>query len=108
MIPCTEADLIISDAAIAIENGRITAAGPRAEVLAGAPSDASRVDLDGSFIIPGLWDSHIHLGAYVPPYDQAFEHEKARSSHDPVHPQDAGQPALRHHVAAVAGRGKRR
>ena len=75
VIPCTEADLIISDAAIAIENGRIAAAGRRAGVLAGAPADASRVDLGGSFVIPGLWDSHIHLGAYVPPYEQAFAHE---------------------------------
>jgi imidazolonepropionase-like amidohydrolase len=74
VIPCTEPDLIIADAAVAIENGRITAVGPRAGVLAAA-GDAGRVDLDGAFVLPGLWDSHIHLGAYVPPYEQAFAHE---------------------------------
>jgi len=76
VIPCTEPDQLISDAAVAVEGGRIKAVGPRQDVLAAvAASDARRIDLDGSFIIPGLWDSHIHLGAYVPPYEQAFEHE---------------------------------
>jgi len=76
VIPCTEPDQLISDAAVAVEGGRIKAVGPRQDVLAAvAASDARRIDLDGSFVIPGLWDSHIHLGAYVPPYEQAFEHE---------------------------------
>jgi imidazolonepropionase-like amidohydrolase len=76
VIPCTEPDQIISDGAIAVEDGRIKAVGPRQDVLATvAASDARRIDLEGTFVIPGLWDSHIHLGAYVPPYEQAFEHE---------------------------------
>lgn len=76
VIPCTEPDQLISDAAIAVESGRIKDVGRRQDVLARvAAADARRIDLDGSFVIPGLWDSHIHLGAYVPPYEQAFEHE---------------------------------
>jgi len=76
VIPCTEPDQMISDAAVAVENGRVKAVGRRQDVLAAVgASDARRIDLEGSFVIPGLWDSHIHLGAYVPPYEQAFEHE---------------------------------
>ena len=76
VIPAAEADHVITDAAIAIENGRITAVGPRRDVTANVGGDARRVDLDGAFVIPGLWDSHIHLGAYVPPYEGEFAHEK--------------------------------
>ena len=76
VIPATEPDQIVTDAAIAIENGRITAIGPRRDVIAGAGTDARRVALDGAFVMPGLWDSHIHLGAYVPPYEGEFAHEK--------------------------------
>ncbi len=76
VIPCTEPDLLFSDAAIAVEGGRITAVGHRPDVLARvAAAGARRVDLQGGFVIPGLWDSHIHLGAYVPPHEQAFSHE---------------------------------
>lgn len=76
VIPATEPDLMISAAAIAIENGRLTAVGPRPEVLSQASvAGATTVDLGGAFVIPGLWDSHIHLGASVPPYEQEFAHE---------------------------------
>lgn len=76
VIPCTEPDRLISDAAVAVQDGRIQAVGPRPQVLTQiAAADARRIDLEGRFVIPGLWDSHIHLGAYVPPYEQAFEHE---------------------------------
>jgi imidazolonepropionase-like amidohydrolase len=76
VIPCTEPDRLIAAAAVAVQDGRIEAVGPREDVLARvADADARRIDLEGSFVIPGLWDSHIHLGAYVPPYEQAFEHE---------------------------------
>jgi imidazolonepropionase-like amidohydrolase len=76
VIPCAEPDQLITDAAIAVENGRIKAVGPRRDVLAAvAATGGRRIDLEGSFVIPGLWDSHVHLGAYVPPYEQAFAHE---------------------------------
>ncbi len=76
VIPCTEPDQLISGAAIAVEDGRIKAVGPREDVLASVTATGARqIDLEGGFVIPGLWDSHIHLGAYVPPYEQAFEHE---------------------------------
>jgi imidazolonepropionase-like amidohydrolase len=48
----------VADAAVAIENGRIT------EILAGgrkpAAGDATVIDLKGAYLLPGLWDVHIH------------------------------------------------
>ncbi len=76
VIPCAEPGQLISDAAIAIGNGRIQAVGTRDEVHAEVGgADVHRIDLAGGFVIPGLWDSHIHLGASVPPYEREFEHE---------------------------------
>ena len=47
-------------AALSIEDGRITWIGPAAQVK--IPAGASLVDLGGKFVIPGLIDSHVHLG----------------------------------------------
>lgn len=44
---------------IVIQNGRIAAVGPAGSVA--LPRDARRVDADGRFVIPGLWDMHVHL-----------------------------------------------
>ena len=48
----------IANAAVAIENGRIT------EILTGgrkpATGDATVIDLKGAYLLPGLWDVHIH------------------------------------------------
>ncbi|MDJ0655470.1 MAG: amidohydrolase family protein [Xanthomonadales bacterium] len=47
--------------AIAMADGRVTATGTDSEILAEAPADARRIDLDGRRVIPGLNDSHTHL-----------------------------------------------
>ena len=48
----------ISGASVTIENGRIT------EVLGGSRSPDTRnaavIDLSGAFLLPGLWDVHVH------------------------------------------------
>jgi hypothetical protein len=49
----------IADATVVIEKGRITAAGPRAQVK--VPSGAKEIDAHGKFILPGLWDMHAHF-----------------------------------------------
>ncbi len=49
----------VTDAAVVIENGRITAAGPRSRVR--IPATASMVDTRGKSILPGLWDMHAHF-----------------------------------------------
>ena len=48
----------VAGAAVAIENGRIS------EILSGgrkpAAGDATVIDLKGAYLLPGLWDVHIH------------------------------------------------
>ena len=47
------------DQTILIDGGRIAAIGPRASVA--VPRGARRIDGTGQFVIPGLWDSHVHF-----------------------------------------------
>lgn len=76
IIDCVEADRIITDGALLMADGRIRAVGPRSDVIADAElSSLRRVDADGGYVLPGLWDCHVHLGAVVPPYETGFEHE---------------------------------
>ena len=44
---------------VLLENGRISAVGKSSEVK--IPAKAQRVDGNGLFVIPGLWDMHVHL-----------------------------------------------
>ncbi|MES2390208.1 MAG: amidohydrolase family protein [Acidobacteriota bacterium] len=48
----------IPDSVILIDDGIITAAGPRSKVK--IPKHATIVDAHGKFAIPGLWDMHAH------------------------------------------------
>ena len=43
-----------------IRNGAVVAISPSTETP-GIPAGARVVDLDGRFIIPGLWDEHVHM-----------------------------------------------
>ena len=45
---------------IVIRRGRIHQVGPASTTR--VPPGASRVDLAGRFVIPGLWDMHVHIG----------------------------------------------
>ena len=49
----------VENAAIAIEDGRIAAAGPARAVA--APDDAQIIEGDGLWAVPGLIDTHMHL-----------------------------------------------
>jgi len=51
--------------AMAIDNGRIAAVGESADFLAAAPADATRTNLEGKVVWPGLIDAHIHLENYA-------------------------------------------
>jgi imidazolonepropionase-like amidohydrolase len=44
---------------VVVERGRISAVGPRDAVS--YPGSARVIDGDGKFLIPGLWDMHVHL-----------------------------------------------
>lgn len=51
---------------VLVQDGRIAAVGPRAEVH--APKDAEVIDLPGRTLIPGLMDLHSHV--FLRPYDE--------------------------------------
>ncbi len=48
----------VKDAVIVTRAGKIVAAGPAASTA--VPADATRIDLGGKIVIPGLWDMHAH------------------------------------------------
>src|SRR5262245_21603657 len=50
----------IEDSVVVVNDGRVTAAGPRATVK--APASATVIDVRGKTIIPALVDAHSHLG----------------------------------------------
>ena len=51
---------------ITIQDGKITAIGPTAEIA--IPADATVTDLSGKVIIPGLVDTHSHIGVASRPH----------------------------------------
>jgi imidazolonepropionase-like amidohydrolase len=57
LIDCVEPK-VRPDTAVLIEDGRIRAILPSAEV--GSAGDAQMIDLKGGYLMPGLWDVHIH------------------------------------------------
>ena len=48
----------IANATIVLNDGRIVAAGPGTSMI--IPNGATRVDVTGTYIVPGLWDMHAH------------------------------------------------
>src|ERR1700726_3437033 len=58
LIDCVEPQLR-PDTAVLIEDGRIRAILPSGEVDSAA-GDAQVIDLKGGYLMPGLWDVHIH------------------------------------------------
>jgi predicted amidohydrolase YtcJ len=58
LIDCVEPKLR-ADAAVLIEDGRIRAILPSGEVES-AGGDTRVIDLKGGYLMPGLWDAHIH------------------------------------------------
>jgi imidazolonepropionase-like amidohydrolase len=48
----------IVNATVVSKDGKIIAAGPADKV--DIPADATRIDISGKYIIPGLWDMHAH------------------------------------------------
>ncbi|GAA3850016.1 amidohydrolase family protein [Saccharothrix violaceirubra] len=77
LYPADAAASVIPDGAVLVEDGRITAVGPAAEVA--APADAQVVDATGTMILPGFVNAHWHdlfalrfplRGALRPPHDR--------------------------------------
>jgi predicted amidohydrolase YtcJ len=46
---------------VAVEHGMVVAVGPGAQ----RPAGAEEVDAGGRWLIPGLWDQHVHLGQWT-------------------------------------------
>src|SRR5215471_2848529 len=57
LIDCVEPK-VRPDSTVLIENGRIHAILPSGE--AGSAGDALTINLKGGYLMPGLWDVHIH------------------------------------------------
>lgn len=55
----TDADARISAQTVLISNDRIIAVGPAADTE--IPANTPRIDGTDRFVIPGLWDMHVHL-----------------------------------------------
>jgi imidazolonepropionase-like amidohydrolase len=49
----------LDDSVVVIQNGRISAVGPRSKVR--IPPGANIIDAHGSSVLPGLWDMHAHF-----------------------------------------------
>lgn len=59
---------VTPDQTIVVEKGKIVAVGANASV----PANAERLDAQGRFVMPGLWDMHAHFsGDYEGPLDIA-------------------------------------
>jgi imidazolonepropionase-like amidohydrolase len=59
----------VADADLVIDKGKIVAVGKRGQVQ--VPSHATIRDVAGKFIIPGLVDTHSHIGIYPRPSIEA-------------------------------------
>jgi imidazolonepropionase-like amidohydrolase len=76
VIDCAVPGRSVADAGVLVRGDRIEKVGPRAAVEPSLTGPAVKtVDLEGGFLLPGLWDSHIHLGAAVPPHDVLYAGE---------------------------------
>lgn len=59
IIPITSPE--IDDGALLIRQGKVVAVGPRQKIS--APADAEIIDVRGKVILPGLVDTHSHIGS---------------------------------------------
>ncbi|NLL37674.1 MAG: amidohydrolase [Fretibacterium sp.] len=71
----------IKDGVVAIEDGKIVAAGAGVPV----PQGAEVTDLKGLFVTPGLIDAHVHMGAYNEGFPESMQDANEKTY--PVLPQ---------------------
>ena len=76
----TVAGPVIENGTLVIEDGRIVEIGPSDKVA--APTGAKVINVSGKVIIPGLVDSHSHLGVYSRPAVKA--NSDGNESTDPI------------------------
>jgi cytosine/adenosine deaminase-related metal-dependent hydrolase len=56
-----EAGATFSPGAVAVADGNVLLAGPKADVLRAAPAGYPRMEFPGAAIVPGLVNAHVHL-----------------------------------------------
>jgi len=56
-----EAGATFSPGAVAVADGSVLLAGPKADVLRAAPASFPRLEFPGAAIVPGLVNAHVHL-----------------------------------------------
>ncbi|TRZ97892.1 MAG: hypothetical protein D4R80_06180 [Deltaproteobacteria bacterium] len=56
-----EAGAIFTPGAVAVADGSVLLAGPKADVLRAAPAGFPRMEFPGAAIVPGLVNAHVHL-----------------------------------------------
>jgi len=56
-----DAGAVFSPGAVAVADGSILLAGPKADVLRAAPAGFPRMEFPGAAIVPGLVNAHVHL-----------------------------------------------
>lgn len=72
---------VIENGSVAIENGKITAVGPRVQV----PSGAKVIDAQGKVVMPGLFDAGNRLGLVEIPAERITVDSTEYT--DPIHPE---------------------
>jgi imidazolonepropionase-like amidohydrolase len=72
----------VTNAVIVIEGSRIKAAGARGQVT--YPTNARVIRTDGRTILPGLFDSHVHIRDYMPPMFLRYGVTSVADTHDPT------------------------
>ena len=90
----------IENAAVVIVGNRIVAVGPSADAAGFIEDGATVVDLDGAWVLPGLWNNHTHLGDLLPDPKNLLENEplwraSARSGRNAMDALKAGFTTLR-------------
>lgn len=73
---------------IVIRGGRIDQVGPASVVR--IPPGSTRIDVPGRFVIPGLWDMHVHLGAGDKDQDALMYYGSLFLAHGVTGVRDAG------------------
>lgn len=56
-----EVGAVFSPGAVAVADGNVLLAGPKADVLRAAPAGFHRMEFPGAAIVPGLVNAHVHL-----------------------------------------------
>ena len=56
----------MADMTVVIEGKRIAELKPGTHLQRGSRDEVRVIDLEGGYVLPGLWDAHVHLYALTP------------------------------------------